>query len=603
MSHNSVASGEKDMKTKKENWLKILLSFASQCKGKMLLSVIFSIISVLSGLIPYLSVYEILRLFIENTATFQDVLHWCGIALLGYGLKTALFGVSTSLSHISAYAILETIRLRIADKLMKMPLGQAMSRPIGEIKEMVVDRVESIEPPLAHMIPEGIGHLALPLLTFILLLVFDWRMALASIVTIPIALICLLPMMKNFEKNYEIYVKSGNHVNSTIVEYIEGIQVIKAFGQTGRSYEKYTDAILSFKNHTLNWLKGTFIPMKFMCAVAPSTLLGTVPVGLWLYTTGALDPAGVAICVILSMSMVSSIGRLEVFMEEIREMNYTISKTDEFLNQPELPDAEESVNLNSCEVRLDRVSFSYNSETEVLHDISLSLPEGSFTALVGPSGSGKSTIARLISRFWDVSDGEITIGDTDIRDIPLSRLAKTMSFVAQDNFLFNCSLKENIRLGNPDASDEEVYAAAKAALCDDFINKLPQGYETPAGDAGKRLSGGEKQRIAIARIMLKNAPIVILDEATAFTDPENEDKLQQSIARLTRGKTLLVIAHRLSTIKSADRIVVLNNGRIEDAGSQNELLARCPLYENMWRSHIGAKDWAVSQKPQEDFHV
>ena len=239
------------------------------------------------------------------------------------------------------------------------------------------------------------------------------------------------------------------------------------------------------------------------------------------------------------------------------------------------------------------------AEDEVLHGIDLKLPEGSFTALVGPSGGGKSTVAKLIARFWDVTEGSISIGGVDVRKMPLSQLSGYVSFVTQDNFLFRCSLLENIRLGNPSATDEEVKAAARAAQCEEFISRLPQGYDTPAGEAGKRLSGGEKQRIAIARMMLKNAPIVILDEATAFTDPENEDKIQRSIAALTKGKTLLVIAHRLFTIRSADNIVVLKNGEILAEGRQEELLEKCPLYKDMWQAHIGAKNWAVSAAEKE----
>ena len=268
---------------------------------------------------------------------------------------------------------------------------------------------------------------------------------------------------------------------------------------------------------------------------------------------------------------------------------------------PELPEPAERAEVAHTDVELKRVRFSYTGDEkdEVLHGVDLKLPEGSFTALVGPSGGGKSTVAKLIARFWDVTSGSITIGGVNVKDMPLSQLSEYVSFVTQDNFLFACSLLENIRLGNPNASDEEVKAAARAAQCEEFISRLPQGYDTPAGEAGKRLSGGEKQRIAIARMMLKNAPIVILDEATAFTDPENEDKIQQSIAALTRGKTLLVIAHRLSTIRNADNIVVLKNGAILAQGTQEELLRSCPLYHDMWQAHIGAKDWAVSSNEKE----
>ena len=281
-------------------------------------------------------------------------------------------------------------------------------------------------------------------------------------------------------------------------------------------------------------------------------------------------------------------------------MEYAVEAANELLNLPVLPDSGKTVPIRHTDIVLQDVSFSYDGtgQNEVLHDISLKMPQGSFTALVGPSGGGKSTVARLIARFWDVTGGSISIGGTNIKELSIRQLSELVSFVTQDNFLFNCSLKENIRLGNPNATDEEVYAAAKAACCDDFIVRLEKGYDTPAGDAGKRLSGGEKQRIAIARAILKNAPIVILDEATAFTDPQNEDKIQKSIMALSKGKTLLVIAHRLSTIQNADQIVVLKKGQIVDCGKQEELLERCPLYADMWQAHIGAKNWSVGEKKE-----
>ena len=339
--------------------------------------------------------------------------------------------------------------------------------------------------------------------------------------------------------------------------------------------------------------------MKMTFALFPSTLLGTLPVGLYLTMHGQITVSQLVLAVMLSMSMVTSFAKIEVFSENLREMQYNIESIQDFLTMRELPEPSARAEITDHTVKLENVHFSYTGEKkdEVLHGIDLTLPAGSFTALVGPSGGGKSTTARLISRFWDVTEGNITIGGVNIKDMPLEQLSEMVSFVTQDNFLFRCSLLENIRLGNPAASDEEVREAARKACCEEFIEKLPMGYDTPAGEAGKRLSGGEKQRIAIARMMLKNAPIVILDEATAFTDPENEHKLQKSIEELTKGKMLLVIAHRLSTITSADQIVVLKDGQIEAKRTQEELLASCPLYQRMWQAHVGARHWAVgSQK-------
>jgi len=302
---------------------------------------------------------------------------------------------------------------------------------------------------------------------------------------------------------------------------------------------------------------------------------------------------------ILSLGIVGPVTWFTTAVNDFKSIEYAVKDARELLNLPELPDSTTAVTLHSYDVELRQVSFSYNEKNgNVLHDINLKLPEGNFTALVGPSGGGKSTVARLIARFWDVREGGILIGGVDIRKIPLSQLSGIVSFVTQDNFLFNCSLLENIRLGNPNAGDEEVFAAARAAQCEEFIGKLEHGWDTTAGEAGGKLSGGERQRIAIARAILKNAPIVILDEATAFTDPENEDKLQRSIAALTKGKTLLVIAHRLSTIQNANRIVLLKDGCIEDAGTQGELLKRSGLYRELWQAHTGAKSWAAGKSTE-----
>lgn len=588
-----------------QSWGAALLSFASRCKGKMILSVFCSIISVFGGLVPFLGVYQILKLFIEGNVSVKQILFWCGICVTGYLVRLLFFAISTILSHISAYTILETIRMEIADKLMKVPLGEVMIKTIGQIKSVIIDRVEAIEPPLAHFIPEATGNIMIPVAIFIFLLVFDWRMALASIATIPLAAIPFAIMTRNFTEKYDAYMKANAHVNSVIVEYVEGIEVVKAFNQATSSYEKFAKAVDSFKDYTVAWYQSTWKLMYLAFSILPSTLLVSLPVGLLLYSNGALTAAELCMCLILSLSIVAPLMRLEVFTNEIKVMEYGIRETLQFTNLPELPDTGKEVSLSHFDIELSHVSFSYTGESDemVLHDVNLKMPQGSFTALVGPSGGGKSTVARLIARFWDVTEGSIQIGGVNIKDIPLKQLSNIISFVTQDNFLFNCSLKENIRLGDPAATDEQVYTAAKAACCDDFILRLEKGYDTPAGDAGKRLSGGEKQRIAIARAILKKAPIVILDEATAFTDPQNEDKIQQSIMALTKGKTLLVIAHRLSTIQSADQIVLLKKGHIEAIGTQQELLENSPLYADMWKSHIGAKYWAVSDETGVTAHV
>ena len=588
-------------KPEKKSWLNALFAYAGGEKKRLTLSVVLSVLSVVLGLVPFYCMYELLRLFVLGTAAPADILRWCLLSLAAYAVKIALFSLSTGVSHAMAYTILEGLRLRLADRFLRAPLGDVEAHSIGEIKSMMVDKIESIEPPLAHMIPEGAGHIVLPIVSIAALACIDWRLALASLVTFPLSFLCMGLTFKISGDSFTRYDQSASAMNSAIVEYIEGIEVIKAFGRAGVSYEKYAGAINDFRTFVVKWLTSTFVTMKLSFALFPSTLIGTLPVALALADSGRISGPQAALAVMLSISMVGSLAKLEIFSENMRQVKFTVENLEEFLEMPALPEPAQRARVDGADVALKGVRFSYTGEEkdEVLHGIDLTLPAGSFTALVGPSGGGKSTVAKLIARFWDVSAGEITIGGVNVKDMPLSQLSEYVSFVTQDNFLFRCSLLENIRLGDPAATDEQVKAAARAAQCEEFIAKLPQGYDTPAGEAGRRLSGGEKQRIAIARMLLKNAPIVILDEATAFTDPQNEDKLQRSIAALTKGKTLLVIAHRLSTIRNAGNIVVLKNGAIEAEGTQDELLSTCPLYQEMWRSHIGARDWAVSSGEKE----
>ncbi|MGN0142584.1 MAG: ABC transporter ATP-binding protein [Roseburia sp.] len=585
-------------KQKKQNFLSCLLSYAKESKAKLILSVMLSAISITSGLIPFYCFYRVICLFLNGKATGNSVLFWSLWALVAYIIKIVCFGLSTTASHYAAYHILEGLRKRLAERFLHAPLGEVTKHSIGEIKGVMVDKIEDIEPPLAHMVPEGSGHLVLPIVSMVALAIIDWRLFLASLITFPLSFICMGLTFKISGKNFDKYNESVAQMNSNIVEYVEGIEVIKAFGRAGQSYEKFSSAILNYKTFVLKWLSSTWVTMKLAFALFPSTLLGVLPIALLLGANGTITAAQTALAVMLSMSMVGSLAKLEVFGNEMKKVQLTVEELQAYLEMPELPEKKQNITLSDFNVELNNVHFAYE-ENEVLHGIDLSLPQGSFTALVGPSGGGKSTVAKLISRFYDVTDGSISIGGVNIKDMPLSQLADTISFVAQDNFLFRCSLKENIRMGNPKAGDEEVYAAARAAQCEEFIRKLPRGYDTPAGEAGKRLSGGEKQRIAIARMILKNAPIIILDEATAFTDPENEDKIQKSIRALAKGKTLLVIAHRLSTIKNADNIVVLKDGAIYAQGQQEELLESCTMYRDMWQAHIGAKKWSVSTEKKE----
>ena len=575
-------------------WFGTLLSYVKGSGVKLWISVIFSMVSLIAGLVPYYLVYRILDRYIAGELDRSFVIYNCLAALIAYFVKVLCFGISTGISHYVAFNVLEGLRLKVADAFLKAPLGEVYAHSIGEIKSVIVDKIEDIEPPLAHVVPEGAGHILLPIVCFVALVAVDIRVALASLLALPLGLIFMMLTFKISGKNMTKYQEANANMSSMIVEYVEGIEVVKAFGKTGVSYEKFAGSICDYRDFVIEWLKSTWITMKLAFAFMPATLLGVVPVSIVLVNKGSMSVSEMALSVMLAMSMVISMAKIEVFSNGLRQMQYTVLEVKKFLDIKSLSEPESEKLPEHYDIELKDVHFTYDKEQgEVLHGIDLKMEQGSFTALVGPSGGGKSTVAKLIARFWDVSGGSIKIGGIDIKNMKVTSLADIVSFVTQDNFLFSRSIKENIRLGKPNASDEEVYNAAKAACCDEFIQKLPNGYDTSAGEAGKRLSGGERQRIAIARMMLKDAPIVILDEATAFTDPENETKLQESIANLTKGKTLLVIAHRLSTIKNADRIVVLNDGTIEDMGSQEELMERSPLYNRMWQAHVGARNWAA----------
>ena len=486
------------METSRKSWIGALFAYAGGEKRRLAVSVVLSVLSVTLGLVPFVCMYRLLCLFADGTVTAAGIVTWCLLSLAAYAAKIVLFTLSTGTSHAMAYTILEGLRLRLADRFLHAPLGNVENCSIGEIKSMMVDKIENLEPPLAHMIPEGAGHVVLPVVSILALLCIDWRLALASLVTFPLSFVCMGLTFKISGKNFEKFDQSSNYMNSTIVEYVEGIEVIKAFGRAGVSYEKYAKAITDFRTFVIKWLTSTFATMKLSFALFPSTLIGTLPVALALAAGGTITAPQAALAVMLSISMVGSLAKLEVFSENMRQVKFTVENLESFLEMPALPEPAARADITRTDVELQNVHFSYTGEEkdEVLHGVDLKLPAGSFTALVGPSGGGKSTVAKLIARFWDVSAGAVTIGGVNVKDMPLSQLSEYVSFVTQDNFLFRCSLLENIRFGNPSATDEQVRAAARAAQCEEFISKLPQGYDTPAGEAGKRPSAGADQLCA-----------------------------------------------------------------------------------------------------------
>ena len=563
-----------------------LLSFANDCRGKLIGSMLLAILGVLCGMVPYFCVAMLTADFFYEVQTLESISIWSVLAIVGLLLKCLLTTVSTMKSHEAAFTILKNIRVRLVKKMERVPMGVMIDTPTGTLKTLVVDIVEKLEKPLAHILPEMTSNICTPIAILILLFIYDWRMALATLAVIPVGLVIMLGQMKGYKEKSELQMQAGNEMNNAIIEYVNGIEVIKAFNQSATSYKKFSDAVRNFRDCTLDWWKGCWIYSSIGYSVISSTLILSLPLGAYWYMTGSLEFSTFITCIILSLGIAGPILAASQFVEDFSAVYQSIEQVSSFLNQAELHRPTTDVTLSDSQFEFCDVSFSYNNEIDVLKHINLKTVSHGVTAIVGPSGSGKSTLAKLMAGFWEPSSGTLLFGGQDIKKIPITQLMGHISYVAQDNFLFNKSIRENIRIGRPDASDEEVYLAAKAANCHDFIMKLENGYETMVGDAGGKLSGGERQRITIARAMLKKADVIILDEATAYADPESESIVQAAINKLIVGKTLIVIAHRLSTIKNAEKIVVMEAGRIVAEGKQATLLETCQLYRRMWEDHL-----------------
>ena len=574
------------MPNKEPGAIRQLFAFVGERNSKMRISILLAVLGEMFGIVPFLMVALLADELYRGTATIQRVLFFCGIAAICQLIKMLLTWRSSLMSHKISFTILKNIREAITDRMAKVPMGVMLETPTGTFKNLIVDNVAKLEDSMAHFMPELPSNIAAPLCSILLIFILDWRMGLASLITIPLGILFFAAMMRGYGPRMENYMRSANDMNSSLVEYVSGIQVIKAFNRSASSYGKYSKSVNYFHDSTMEWWSQCWFWNAAARAVLPSTLLGTLPVGAWLYMEGTLSLPVFLISLVVPLGFVAPLMKVSEAMEQVSMIKGNLEQVTAFLKTPELVRPSEPVSLGERTYQFEDVHFGYK-ETEVLHGISFQTRPGTMTAIVGPSGSGKSTIAKLMAGFWDVTSGSVRFGGQDIRQIPFEQLMGEISYVAQDNFLFDKSIRENIRMGNPAATDEEVEAAAKAANCHDFIMQLEQGYDTLAGDAGDRLSGGERQRITIARAMLKPASVVILDEATAYADPENEALIQQAISKLVAGKTLIVVAHRLNTIRNADQILVVANGNIAGRGTQEELLRECPIYQKMWQDYAG----------------
>ena len=574
------------MPNKEPGAIRQLFAFVGERNSKMRISILLAVLGEMFGIVPFLMVALLADELYRGTATIQRVLFFSGIAAICQLIKMLLTWRSSLMSHKISFTILKNIREAITDRMAKVPMGVMLETPTGTFKNLIVDNVAKLEDSMAHFMPELPSNIAAPLCSILLIFILDWRMGLASLITIPLGILFFAAMMRGYGPRMENYMRSANDMNSSLVEYVSGIQVIKAFNRSASSYGKYSKSVNYFHDSTMEWWSQCWFWNAAARAVLPSTLLGTLPVGAWLYMEGTLSLPVFLISLVVPLGFVAPLMKVSEAMEQVSMIKGNLEQVTAFLKTPELVRPSEPVSLGERTYQFEDVHFGYK-ETEVLHGISFQTRPGTMTAIVGPSGSGKSTIAKLMAGFWDVTSGSVRFGGQDIRQIPFEQLMGEISYVAQDNFLFDKSFRENIRMGNPAATDEEVEDAAKAANCHDFIMQLEQGYDTLAGNAGDRLSGGERQRITIARAMLKPSSVVILDEATAYADPENEALIQQAISKLVAGKTLIVVAHRLNTIRNADQILVVANGNIAGRGTQEELLRECPIYQKMWQDYAG----------------
>ena len=561
--------------------------------GRLITAVVLAVLGTVCGMVPYFAAAKIITLLLAGEQALNAYTPWLLTALCGYLLRTVLYNSALSISHKATYNILKTIRQMLLAKLPKLPLGTVMDTSSGKLKQTIVDQVDGMETTLAHLFPEMTANIAAPVLTIVYLFVLDWRLARLSLVVLPVAFFFMMTVMGGYGKDYAGAVQATNEMSSTLIEYINGIEVIKAFNQGEKSYARLTEKVRYNAQYYVNWMKKSQLGMAMAYGFFPAQMLTILPAGWLLWLHGSLSAETFLTVIILALGMAAPIVAAFNFVDTLAQVGTTVGQVDEILCAEEQEHGSTPVTFAGHDIVLQNVSFGYHADKEILHDVSLTIPAGKMTALVGPSGSGKTTLCNLIARFWDVDSGSVKIGGVDVRDYTLESLMDQISMVFQNVYLFADTIENNIKFGCPEATHEQVVAAARKACCADFIEALPDGYDTVIGEGGASLSGGEKQRISIARAMLKDAPIVILDEATANVDPENEDRLQKAIEALTRDKTIILIAHRLKTVKNADQILVVDRGRIVQQGKHEQLMKQPGLYAEFVGGRRQAEGWKL----------
>ena len=602
---------------KKEAPIGVLWGWGKPYHGKFIGSIILAVLGVACQMVPYFCVAHIVTMMLSGEQNFSRYVTAGIIALCGYFGKVLFSCLSTTISHTATYYTLRDLRENITAKLARVPMGTILDTPSGQYKTTIVDRVEGMEPTFAHLIPEMTANVLVPLVIAVYLFLLDWRMALLSLVTLVVGLAVMSAGMKNYPVKWEGAVKAGKQMANAIVEYIGGIEVVKAFSQSAGSYKKYSDAVNYNANYYVDWMHENQKTMSAYNAILPSVLICVLPCGFAFWLSGSLELSTFLSIVIFSLGLIGPIIAAFTFTDDLAVLGTNVEEISQLLNAgnmasllqmlaasmdtansiddtPVMDEKGADITPKSSEIVFNKVDFSY-ADRKILDQVSFTIPEKTTTAIVGPSGAGKTTMCNLIARFWDVNAGKITIGGTDVRDFKLDSLMKNISMVFQSVYLFADTIENNIKFGCPDATHEQVVEAAKKACCHNFISALPDGYDTVISEGGGTLSGGEKQRISIARAMLKDAPIIILDEATSSVDPENEDELQRAIEALTHDKTIIMIAHRLKTVRNADQILVLDNAHIVQRGTHAELIQQKGLYADFVSARQEAIGWKLAQ--------
>ena len=589
---------------KKQSNLSRLLTIAGSYRYLTYASWILSAISALIALVPYYFIWQVMREVLEVAPDFsraQNLIYNGWMAVMFAVIAVLVYIAGLMCSHLGAFRIATNLRLQSMNHIVKLPLGFAEHFGSGKLRKIVNESSAATETYLAHQLPDRANALATPCGLLVLLFVFDWRLGLLSLAPVLLGFLIMMAMTgKEMQQKMKEYQNALDDMSNEAVEYVRGIPVVKTFGQTIFSFKKFKDSIDRYKVWVIAYTKQLRTPMMFYTAAINGVFVFLIA-GALLFTQDQVTTEfllNLVFYIIITPIISVTLTRIMFQSENAMIVDDALQRIDSVLNLEPLKETAHPMHPKDGSVELEQVHFSYNGEKDVLNGISISIPAGQTVAFVGPSGGGKTTLANLISRFFDPQSGTVRVGGVDVRDIPKEELMNTVSFVFQNSRLIKASIFENVRLGKPEATREEVMAALKNAQCDDILEKLPDGMDTVIGTKGVYLSGGEQQRIAIARVMLKNTPIIILDEATAFADPDNETRVQAAFSKLSQGKTVIMIAHRLSTVAGADRIYVVKDGQIAESGSSRELMERGGLFARMWQNYQTSIQWKVQKEVQ-----